>query len=97
LFFGSLHAAKPVMLGGKPDESKKHFDKALELTDNKFLMTQVYYARFYAVQVQEVELYEKLLNEVIEADLEILPEFRLINQVAKQKAQLWLNKKDDLF
>ncbi|MCK5076107.1 MAG: hypothetical protein KAR38_07005 [Calditrichia bacterium] len=97
LFFGSLYAAKPVMLGGKPDKSKEHFEKALKLTDNKFLITKVFYARFYAVQVQEAELYEKLLQEVLDADLEILPEYRLINKIAKQKAQLWLNKKNDLF
>ncbi len=97
LFFGSLYAAKPVMLGGKPAESKKHFDRALELTDNNFLLTRVYYAAFYAVRMQDGELFDKLLNEVLEADLNILPEFKLINQVAKKKAIMWKNRKDELF
>ena len=97
LFFGSLHAARPVMLGGKPDQSKFHFEKALEITGNKFLIIKVFYARFYAVQIQDADLYEKLLTEVLDANLEILPEFRLINQIAKQKAELWLDKKNQLF
>ncbi|MCK5077346.1 MAG: hypothetical protein KAR38_13275, partial [Calditrichia bacterium] len=65
--------------------------------DSKFLITKVFYARFYAVQVQDAELYENLLQEVLDADLEILPDFKLINKLAKQKAQLWIDKKDELF
>jgi hypothetical protein len=67
------------------------------LTGGKFLMTYVYYARSYAVQIQDEALFEELLTTVEKASLDILPEFRLANAIAKKKAQLLLSKKSDLF
>ncbi|MFC1849458.1 TRAP transporter TatT component family protein [candidate division CSSED10-310 bacterium] len=97
LFFGSLLAARPAMFGGKPDLAQQHFEKALTLTDHKFLLTKVYYARFYAVRLLDEELFTRLLTDVIEADVNILPHYTLITTIAKKKAQLWLTKKEDLF
>ena len=97
LFLGMLYGSRSKMLGGDPAKSRMHFERALRITDRKFLMTQLYYARSYATQNLDEELFDTLLAEVESASLEILPENRLANAVAKQKAALLKAKKPELF
>src|SRR3989338_1285842 len=51
LFYGVYYGARPPMLGGDKAKSKTHFELALKHTERKFLMTQVLYAQYYAVQI----------------------------------------------
>jgi len=97
LFLGMLYGSRSKMLGGDPAKSRMHFERALRITDRKFLMAQLYYARSYATQNLDEELFDALLAEVESASLEILPENRLANAVAKQKAALLKAKKPELF
>ena len=76
---------------------RAHFETALRLNGGKFLMTYVYYARSYAVQTLDEELFNELLAKVESASLEILPEFRLANAIAKQKARRLLSNQSELF
>lgn len=97
LFLGTLYGSRPKMLGGDPEKSKLHFERALRISQGKFLMAYVYYARSYAVQTQNQALFEELLNKVESTPVEVLPEFKLGNAIAKEKAKLLMAKKDDLF
>lgn len=97
LFFGMINSIKPAMFGGNTQRGREHFERALELTDNRFLIIKVLYAESYAVQTLNDELFTKLLNDVIEADLDILPEQKLVNTVAQQRAAALLERKDSLF
>jgi hypothetical protein len=60
-------------------------------------MTYVYYARSYAVQTQNRELFEQCLAHIDSASINILPEARLSNAIAKRKAKLLRGKIDELF
>jgi len=97
LFLGTLAGMRPKVLGGSPAKAKAYFDKALRISGGKFLITYDYYASAYAVPTQNEELFTALLGKVRDASLEILPEFRLANAIAKQKAEALLAKKADLF
>jgi tetratricopeptide (TPR) repeat protein len=97
VFLGTLYGSRPKILGGDPDLSRRHFERALRINGGKFLMTYVYYARSYAVQTQNEALFEELLNRVDAAPVDILPEFRLANAIAKAKSKLLRAKKSDLF
>lgn len=97
VFEGSIHGSMPPMVGGKPELAKKHFDEAIRLNEGKFLMTYVYYAKTYAVQILDQELYESLLKKVLESSLDILPEARLPNAVAKKKARKLLEQTAEIF
>ena len=97
MFFGGFYGARSKMLGGDPEKSKHHFERNLKLTENKFLMTQMLYAKTYAVQTQNRKLFERLLKIVLETPGDVLPEQRLANEVAKLKAQNLLEAADDLF
>ena len=97
LFFGAYYAGKPKMFGGDPERAKRHFEKALELSGGKFLMIPTLYAKTYAVQIQDQELFEKLLKEVLEKPGDLLPSQRLANEVAKAHARRLLKQKADFF
>jgi len=97
LFLGTLAGIRPRMLGGNPEKSKAHFETAIRISGGKFLMTYVYYASSYAVQTQNEALFTELLTKVRNASIDILPEFRLANAIAKKKAEALLARKSDLF
>ncbi|MBI3003790.1 MAG: hypothetical protein HYY49_00040 [Ignavibacteriales bacterium] len=97
LFFGSIEGSLPPALGGKPEKARDYFERCLAVNKGKFLMTQVFYAKTYAVQVQDQELYESLLKKVIEAPSDILPAATFPNAVAKQKAQRLLANTNEYF
>jgi hypothetical protein len=97
LFFGSIWGNKPRILGGDPEKAKEYFEKNLAITNGNFLLTHVYYARYYAAKTLDEDLFVELLTKVQETSLEVLPEFRLLNAIAKQKAQRLLAQRTDLF
>jgi len=96
-FFGAFYGSRSRLLGGDPEKSRFHFEKNLALTDNRFLLTHLFYAKTYAVQTQDRKLFERLLNTVLQTPLDVLPNEGLANKVAKVKAQKLLDKADDLF
>jgi hypothetical protein len=97
LFLGAFYGGRSKMLGGNPEKSRHHFEKALDLTENKYLLVQLFFAKTYAVQNQDRELFESQLQAVLQAPPDLLPEQRLANQVARKKAAKLLGQIDDLF
>ena len=96
-YFGTILATVPKVLGGRPDLAKVHFDKCFAIGDHKMLLPYIYMAKSYAVQVQDKELYLSLLKAVEDAPIDILPEQRLVNAIAKRKAKAMAARADDLF
>jgi hypothetical protein len=60
-------------------------------------MADVFYAMTYAVQTQNRELFSALLQKVNESSLDLLPEQRLANAIAKKKGEKLLERISDLF
>lgn len=92
LFFGMYYAAKPAMFGGDPERSTFHFEKALALSDRKFLPVQTIYAEMLTRMTMDQELHDNLLQEVLAFPAEDAPEFGLSNQMAKKKAKRLLDE-----
>lgn len=97
MFFGTILASLPSMFGGDTASAKVHFEKAIQASDGKFLMVNYYYARFYAVMTQNKDLFESLLNKVINAPENLLPDQNLANEIAKMKATELLRHENDYF
>ena len=85
---GSYHARSGM---AELDESKKHFERALELSGGKALLVKLNYAAKYYCTKVDKDNYVKLLTEVIEAG-DTLPEQRLQNTIAKRRARRYLAK-----
>lgn len=93
---GAVAGSLPVFLGGAAT-ARDHFEAAIDLTDRRFLMHHVLYASTYAVQVQDRALFLRLLDEVRTAELDLLPERRLVNTVAQRRAERLAGSVDDRF
>lgn len=96
LYMGGLETVLPASMGGKPEVGKMHFERAIALSEGKFLMTKVIYAQNYARLVFDKELHDRLLNEVLAAD-PIVPDMTLTNMVAREEAKALLADSDDYF
>lgn len=96
-FLGTIKGSRPAILGGNPAASREHFERALSINGGRFLLTYVYYARSYAVQTQDRQLFEDLLAKVDSASTDILPGARLSNVIARKKAAALLLAADELF
>lgn len=96
LYLGVINSIRPASLGGKPEEGKAYFDKALELSGGRNQMVRVLYAQFYARLVFDQALHDRLLNEVLVAD-PVAPKLTLINTLAQRKAKALLESGKDYF
>jgi len=96
MYLGVLATLRPASLGGKPEEGKAYFEKALALSGGKNQMVRVLYAERYARLVFDQELHDKLLNEALAADPHA-PGLTLINTVAQQRARKLLESGKDYF
>jgi hypothetical protein len=93
----SMAVALSKAMGGDPVLGQKHFQRAMEITQHKFLLAQVFYARRYAVAVQDKALFEKALVEVLQTDPAIWPEQRLANEIAHRRARRYLKNEKEWF
>lgn len=96
VYLGVLATVLPPALGGRPEEGRTHFEKALVLSGGANLMAKVMYAKQYARGVFDRELHDRLLNEVVAAKPDI-PGFALSNRLAQREADALLKSADDYF
>jgi len=97
MFLGVLLSARPKMFGGDPEKGKEYFEKCIKISEGKYLLPYVFYARYYAVQVQDRELFDKLLDHVINSPVDLLKGAELLNIIAKKKAERFKNMAEELF
>lgn len=98
-FFGGYYALVPSITGEQdPDKSKEMFDKGVASAPH-YLETKVLYAEAYCThgKVKNTELFRKLLNEVLAADVSAYPEIQPENDIAKAKAKDLLAREKELF
>jgi len=94
---GSMLAARPKILGGDAAKAKEFFTKAMAVSNGKFFLAQFYYAKYYAVRVQDKKLFLNLIEEVGQAPLDQLKEVCLINSAIKGKMKGLKEMTEDLF
>jgi hypothetical protein len=96
LYLGVLSTLRPASMGGKPEEGRAHFERALELSDGRDLMVQVLFAESYGRLVFDRELHDELLQQVLAADPRE-PGLTLSNTLAQERAQALLASGNDYF
>ena len=96
LYLGALETLVPPGLGGKPEIGKAHFDRAIAISEGRNLMSKVFCAEMYARLLFDRELHDRLLTEVLEAEVKASG-FTLMNVVAKKQAKQLLLSGDDYF
>lgn len=96
LFLLSYHAIKPPMLGGRPDLALSHYHSLKNIAGNDFLLADLFYARYYLHQMKDKEKFEKVLNKIIQNTRRV-KKYALYNQVAENRAAIYLSQMDQLF
>ena len=94
---GRVLNSRGEAMGGNPEQGRRHFERAIEVTGGKFLLAKVYLARDYCRTVQNRELFHKTLVEVLQTDPAIWPEERLANEIAHRRARRYLKLEKEWF
>jgi hypothetical protein len=99
IFIGAYYALVPSFLdpAGGPENSKKMFQEARSISDGKFLLVDLFEARFLATSMNDRDLFKKRLEDVLSADSGELKGAYLINDLSKIKAKYYLSHQDELF
>ncbi len=95
-YLGILNTLRPEALGGKPELGRGYFEKAIDLSGGRDLSAKVEFARSYARLIYDRELHDRLLQEVLQADVK-QPGLTLFNTLAQQQAHELLASADDYF
>jgi hypothetical protein len=87
IYFGVLYGARAPMFGGNFEKSRKHFDRAREITDNKLLVADLIQAQYLSRQMNDRADFHQRLTNIINAPEDLYPEATLLNQIVKRKAK----------
>lgn len=95
-YFGAFYAVAPSFAGGDLNKSEEHFKKSLALAPS-YLATKVLMAENLAVKKQDREMFKRLLDEVVAAPDDLIPELVPESRIEKQKAKELLAQIDEKF
>ncbi len=98
LFYGAFYSIIPDIagIGGGSVKALKMFESAAKVSDGKFLLVDLFKARYYAPSVNNPVLFRKILNDLTVSDAK-LPKFNSINGLVKIKAKFLLEHESDYF
>jgi len=96
LMMGVFETLLAPAQGGRPEVGREHFERAIELSEGRYLLVKVMFARLYARLVFDREIHDQLLNEVVAAD-PVATDLTLVNIIAQSQAQGLLDTADEYF
>lgn len=96
---GAIHEALivvdgtiPPMLGGSVERARKHFDRAVELSQGQSAFAYVSLASSVAWPAGDRAEFERLLKQAIAIDVTKRPAIRLANLIAQKRARFLLSQ-----
>lgn len=90
------YAARSPLMGGNPALALEQFQQLKQLHGDDFLLTDLYYARYYLYYRQDREGFTEVLNRLLNAPGRA-EKFRLFNKVAVNRARIYLDAANRLF
>ena len=96
VYLGVLNSLRPETVGGKPEQGRAYFERAIAISEGRNLYAKTLMAEFYARLMFDRELHDRLLNEVLAAEVKA-PSYTLMNTLAHQRAQALLESGKDYF
>ncbi len=96
MYLGVILTLRPPALGGKPEEARVHFEKAIAMSGGRDLSAKVEFAKGYAKLLYDRELHDRLVVEVLESD-PYSDGLTLTNVLAQQEALLLQADANDYF
>ena len=96
-FLISYEAVRRTASGDFVPRSRKHFERAVELTAGQSAAPYVAMATTVSVSKQDHEEFESLLKKALAVNPDARPEWRLVNLVMQRRARWLLSREDELF
>jgi hypothetical protein len=93
---GGFEASYPEQYGGDWKKGREYFERSIVLSKRRNHLHLINFARTYAINAQDKELFLSLLHEVVEAP-DQGEDVRLSNKVARRRAERYLRHKDTWF
>ncbi len=84
-YWGAYYSFIPFFAGGNMKKSRYHFERSLKVSP-EYLGTKVLYAELYALKQRDSKLFNKLLNDVIDAKLNPKSDIYPENILEQQRA-----------
>ena len=96
---GAIHELYISLAASQNDRkgAKDHFDRAVQLSQNKKLSPLVTYAEAVCVDTQDKKEFQRLLNQVLAFDVNSDPDLRLVNILSQRRARWLMSRIADLF
>ncbi len=102
--FGAIHnflityeSVRRTASGDFAPRSRKHFERAVELTSGQSAAPYVALAENVSVSKQDSDEFESLLKKALAVNPDARPEWRLTNIVMQRRARWLLSREDELF
>jgi predicted anti-sigma-YlaC factor YlaD len=96
-FFITYDGKRSEAMGGSAEHALEHFDRVVSLTRGEKASPYVSLASSVAVRKQDYKMFRKLLHKALAIDPDAVPEWRLANILAQEKAQWLLDHSAELF
>lgn len=96
-FYITYEMSRPGGEGDPAARSRRHFERAIELSGGQQAGPLVSYAEAVCVQKQQRAEFKSLLERALAIDPDARPEWRLANLVMQRRAKWLLGRIDDLF
>jgi hypothetical protein len=96
LYLGVLETLLPPGMGGKPELGRQHFERAIEISEDRNLLAKVMFADQYGRLMFDRPLHDRLLKEVLEAPVKV-DGLTLMNTLAQSQARELLESADEYF
>ena len=96
-FFITYEGSRSEVMGGSTECALEHFDRAVQLTRGEKASPYVSLASSVAVRKQDYNMFKDLLHKALAIDPDAVPEWRLANILAQEKAQWLLDHSAELF
>jgi predicted anti-sigma-YlaC factor YlaD len=99
---GALHEFKITWVAarsapGGREELRRHYERALTLSQDRRASVHVAYAEAVAIPNQDRTEFMALMHKALAIDLDADPEHRLMNMIAQRRARWLLERIDELF
>lgn len=77
--------------------ARKHFERAVDLSRGQLAGPFVSFAEAVSVQKQNANEFKQLLDRALSINVDVRPEWRLVNLIMQRRAKWLLGRTDDLF
>lgn len=94
---GMILSARAASMGGDAAKARASFEKALAITENKFLLARTLMAYRIGLMTNDRKFFHEQLKIVLETAPSVWPEQRLANEVAHRKARRYLSQEKEIF